>query len=98
MVGGGYWLANDRIYLICKKCKEYTTIYNYYPSGGHLTVSEDTDIFIGKHLRECKFKEGSRIMDFGGDCGFYVQAESNNSDCEPFNLSYWEKMMIGGGS
>ena len=44
-------MANDRIYLICKKCKLKKLLYKYYPGCGY---ANDVNDFMQYHINECQ--------------------------------------------
>lgn len=48
-------MANDRLWLECKKCKERIMLYKYYPSGGYIPLQsvEPVASFICRHALEC---------------------------------------------
>lgn len=70
-------MANDRIKIICRNCKEYTTFAKYYPSLGHgIWHFKSLDEFIEKHM-ECSPNFGKSNL--GGDRCFDLITESDNN-------------------
>lgn len=60
-------MANDRLYLKCRKCPEMITLYKYYPSGGYSSLEGGLGDFLDKHVQGCfRFGfdlEGERCFD-----------------------------------
>jgi len=48
-------VANDRLWLECKKCHERIMLYKYYPSGGYVPIDSIHSIgeFIRYHALNC---------------------------------------------
>jgi len=46
-------MANDRLYLKCRKCPEMITLYKYYPNGGYCPSEGILGDFIDTHVRGC---------------------------------------------
>ena len=47
-------MANDRLFIECKKCKETVTLVNYRPGMFSMPFSIDyLDGFLNKHLIKC---------------------------------------------
>lgn len=71
-------MANDRIYLVCKTCKERRMLWKFYPiggklDGGYLAEEELLHEFMYKHLKECH--PHAHGMMLKGDPGFLLETE-----------------------
>ncbi len=81
-------MANDRIYMTCRGCKDITSLAKYYPpSMGHgVWNPEKVVAFIDKHI-ECSPNFGKG--DLGGDRCFDLWTESDPAHVDEFNA--WMK-------
>ena len=68
-------VANDRIWMRCRKCGEEQMLYKYFP-GPTLEsyASEDVQAFVEKHVDECHAVH--RPGHLGGERCFDLYAES----------------------
>jgi hypothetical protein len=79
-------MANDRLYLMCKKCKAGLFIYKYYPFGGGWggyamdDLTPKVDAFFQEHIVECQEFFG---FDFGNDPPFVLVTEQQYADAAP---------------
>jgi hypothetical protein len=71
-------MANDRIMLVCKRCKEWVSLTRFLTCDDWVTIGEDDlEKFIRKHLHDCQGRYGAGIS-LCGDPGFYLETESEN--------------------
>lgn len=68
-------MANDRLYLKCRKCPEMITLFKYYPGGGYYPYQGDLGEFLNEHVMKC-FKFG---FDFNGERCFDIIPENGMS-------------------
>jgi len=67
-------MANDRLRIVCKYCKESVMLFKYYPCGGYVNDEDILDEFIKKHLCDCHPCYGHAFMD--NEPGFFLETES----------------------
>ena len=46
-------MSNDRLYLVCTKCKESRLLVKYYPSGSILWKADDLPSWMDLHFAAC---------------------------------------------
>lgn len=71
-------MANDRLRIRCKFCKDHRMIYKYYPKGGFIgggyaNGSDNFSEWMDKHVQECNPKVG---FDMGGEITFELYCEN----------------------
>lgn len=73
-------MANDRIMLVCKKCKEWASLTRFLTNDDWVTIGEaDLERFIRKHLYDCQERYGAGV-DLECDPGFTVESESRSHE------------------
>lgn len=71
-------MANDRLIMKCKICKETRSLVKYYPwTHGLLFDPDSLDDWLFKHVNECGGESGRYDAGFGGYCVLELWAESD---------------------
>lgn len=67
-------MANDRVYLVCKRCGFRMVLMKYYPSTGLFMATHHNrmDDFLEEHLHQCQEWFGG---DLEGDPRFLLETE-----------------------
>lgn len=66
-------MANDRIWMVCSKCKEKRLLFKYYPNGnGYIFKPEKMQEFLNEHLGLCH----NAGFNLRGDPGMVLETES----------------------
>jgi hypothetical protein len=70
-------MANDRIYIVCKSCRQDLSMFKYGPGGGGMGHPDKCKLlseFIDEHIERCHPNGYGNTL--GGDAGFFLIAES----------------------
>ncbi len=83
-------MANDRIYIVCKYCREKAVLLKYYPSGTYLPSGLDLEDFLCEHI-QCSPNFGG--IDLHGDVGFdlLTEMEEGSSKLMASNEKYYSE-------
>lgn len=66
-----FYVANDRIWISCKKCKARTLLFKHYPGGLGYVFPERLDTFMSQHISECR----GNPLHLDGDPGFALATD-----------------------
>ena len=69
-------MANDRLRIKCKFCKDERVLYKYYPGGGGYSqnCNEEFSEWLDNHVHRCNPKIGDG--DMGGEETFKLYCEN----------------------
>lgn len=81
-------MANNRLLVYCKKCKELSVLDKYYPSGGWGGIyAENYDNFVKEHQEKCYSPYPTDVN--GGDDMFGFTTE--NAGLDDWIVDYRER-------